>query len=102
MNEVEFFHRASKTAIICDLIQRFPEKEAKGFTGKLMKLDGLVGENGSTPREWRFSFWPFGKNELRYSMDAMLNWNLEKMIVAHGICVERDAAAVMKQALAWI
>ena len=102
MDEVEFFHKASKTAIVCDFIQRFPEEAATGFKGALLKLDGMVGENGSTPREWRFSFWPFGKEELRNSRDAMLNWNAEKMIIAHGDCVEKDATAVMKRSLAWI
>ena len=102
MEEVEFFHKASKTAIICDLIQRFPEEEACGFKGMLMKMDGLVGKNGSTPREWRFSFWPFGKGALRTSRDVMLDWNAERMIIAHGDCVKVNANVVMKQALAWI
>ncbi|KAL7506219.1 hypothetical protein ACHAXN_003491 [Cyclotella atomus] len=102
MDEVEFFHKASKTAIICDFIQRFPEEEACGFKGTLLKLDGLVGENGSTPREWRFTFWPFGNEKLRMSRDAILNWHAEKMIVAHGICVEKDATEVIKRSLAWI
>ena len=102
MEEVEFFHKASKTAIICDLIQRFREEDATGFKGMLLKLDGMVGKHGSTPREWRFSFWPFGKEELKSGRDAMLSWGAERMIVAHGDCVERDATEVMKRALAWI
>ena len=102
MEEVEFFHKASKTAIICDLIQRFPEEDALGVKGMLMKMDGLVGKNGSTPREWSFSFWPFGKEALRTSRDVMLGWNAERMIIAHGDCVETNANPVIKQALAWI
>lgn len=56
MEEVVFFHRPSSTAIVCDLIQRHPESAMSGFKGLLMRLDGLVGESGSTPREWRLSF----------------------------------------------
>ncbi len=54
LEEVVFFHRASRTAIVCDLVQRLAR--AKGLKGMVMRLNGLVGENGSTPREWRASF----------------------------------------------
>eukprot|EP00569_Conticribra_weissflogii_P001033 CAMPEP_0171353626 /NCGR_PEP_ID=MMETSP0878-20121228/44290_1 /TAXON_ID=67004 /ORGANISM="Thalassiosira weissflogii, Strain CCMP1336" /LENGTH=274 /DNA_ID=CAMNT_0011859577 /DNA_START=108 /DNA_END=930 /DNA_ORIENTATION=- len=96
MEEVEFFHKASKTAIICDLIQRFPEP-----TGIMLKLGGVVGENGSTPRDWRITFWPFGKGELRKSRDAILGWKAEKLIIAHGTCVESNASDVIEKALYW-
>jgi len=56
MEEVVFFHLASRTAIICDLIQRHDKRKMLGWKGKLMQLDGLVGEQGGTPREWRASF----------------------------------------------
>ena len=102
LEEVEFFHKSSNTAIICDLIQRHPESEMTGLKGLLMKLDGLVGENGSTPRDWRLTFWPFGKDALRKSRDALIEWNADKLIVAHGKCVESDASDVIKRALYWI
>lgn len=101
LEEVEFFHRASKTAIVCDLIQRHPE--TSGLKGLLMKLDGLTGENGSTPRDWRITFWPFGKTKLREARDAIYAWEAEKLIIAHGQCVEDGSAnAVIRNALYWI
>ncbi|KAL7532631.1 hypothetical protein ACHAXR_004750 [Thalassiosira sp. AJA248-18] len=102
MEEVEFFHKASKTAIICDLIQRHPESEMKGFKGLLMKFDGLVGDSGSTPRDWRMTFWPFGKAELRKKRDAIFDWDSENLIIAHGTCVRSGASDVIKKALYWI
>ena len=56
MDEVVFFHRHSRTAIFCDLVQRHDPVQQRGLRGMLMRLDGLVGEAGSTPREWRASF----------------------------------------------
>jgi len=56
MKEVVFFHRQSRCAIVCDLIQRHGEAGMTGWKGWLMRLDSLVGEHGSTPREWRASF----------------------------------------------
>ena len=102
MEEVEFFHKASKTVIICDLIQRHPDEAMTGFKGMLMRLNGLVGNNGSCPREWRFSFWPFGKEKARKARDIILSWKADKLIVAHGTCVEEGASAVIERALSWI
>jgi hypothetical protein len=56
MEEVVFFHRPSRTALFCDLIQRHDAGRQSGWKGLLMHLDGLVGPHGSTPREWRASF----------------------------------------------
>ncbi|HZV92807.1 MAG TPA: DUF4336 domain-containing protein, partial [Caldimonas sp.] len=56
MDEVVFFHRASRTAIFGDLIQRFSEDASRGWKGLLLRLDGVAGPHGSTPREWRLSF----------------------------------------------
>ncbi len=56
MAEVAFFHRGSRTAIIGDLIQRFSDANISGWMGMVMRLGVLVGERGSTPRDWRASF----------------------------------------------
>ena len=102
MEEVAFLHRASKTVIICDLIQRHPDEAMTGFKGMLMRLNGVVGNKGSCPREWRFSFWPFGKEKARKARDIILSWKADKLIVAHGTCVEEGASAVIERALSWI
>jgi hypothetical protein len=38
LEEVAFFHRESQTAIIGDLVQRFPESKMSGWSGMLMRL----------------------------------------------------------------
>jgi hypothetical protein len=100
MEEVVFFHRASRTAIVCDLIQRHPESSMSGWQGKLMRLDGLVGEHGSTPREWRASF--LRRGPARAARQKVLGWNAERLLIAHGECVKTDAADVIAAALSWI
>lgn len=100
MEEVVFFHRPSSTAIVCDLIQRHDENEISGWKGKLMKLDGLVGEKGSTPREWRASF--FRKKPARAARKTVLNWNPERLLIAHGLCAQAGASDIIEQALDWI
>ena len=103
MEEVAFYHPKSKTALICDLIQKFPEEQALGFVGTLMNIDGLVGKDGSTPREWRFSFLT-GKEEARKARDVIVkDWRPEKLIIAHGECVaDGTATEVISKALGWL
>lgn len=100
MEEVAFFHRQSRTAIICDLIQRHPESSTSGWRGALMKLDGLVGDHGSTPREWRASF--FRRATARAARDRVLGWQAERLLIAHGKCAQTGAAAIIAEALDWI
>ena len=100
MEEVAFFHRASHTAIICDLIQRHSQATMTGLKGMLMRFDGLVGEHGSTPREWRASFLRRGK--ARSAREKVLGWKPERLLIAHGECAEVGASAIIEKALSWI
>jgi len=100
MEEVVFFHRQSRTVIICDLIQRHPASTMSGWKGMLMRLDGLVGERGSTPREWRASF--LKRGPARTARKKVLGWNAERLLIAHGECVKTEAADVITAALSWI
>ena len=100
MEEVAFFHHASRTAIICDLIQRHPEATMTGWKGMLMRLDGLVGEHGSTPREWRASFLRRGK--ARVARKKVLGWKPERLLIAHGECAQTGATSIIDKALGWM
>ncbi len=100
MEEVAFFHRASRTAIICDLIQRHPEATMRGWKGMLMRLDSLVGKTGSTPRELRASFVRRGK--AREAREKVLSWQPDRLLIAHGECAQTGATSVIDDALGWI
>lgn len=100
MEEVAFFHRPSNTAIMGDLVQRHPEAAMRGWKGLLMRLDGLVGAHGSTPREWRASF--LRRGPARAARDKVLGWRAERLIIAHGDCAHSGATEVLADALAWI
>ncbi len=100
MEEVVFFHRESQTAIVCDLIQRHPEASMSGWRGALMRLDGLVGERGSTPREWRASF--LRRRAARAARSTLLGWQPQRLLIAHGDCAQSGASGIIEQALRWI
>jgi hypothetical protein len=98
MDEVVFLHRPSRTAIVGDLVQR--HDPATGVRGWLMRLDGLVGERGSTPREWRASF--LRRGPARAARAKVLAWEPEGLVIAHGACAREGATAILADALAWI
>jgi hypothetical protein len=105
MNEVIFFHKATKTVIFCDLIQRhLVENQQRGWKACLMKADGLVGPDASTPKEWRFCFWACGLlPAARSQIDKVLyEWQPQRMIIAHGENALERATEIIAHCLRWI
>lgn len=100
MEEVVFFHRPSRTVIFGDLVQRHEPERMTGWRGAVMRLDGLVGEEGSAPREWRLSF--LRRAPARAARAKVLAWNPERLLVAHGLCAKKGATPILERALAWI
>jgi hypothetical protein len=100
MKEVVFFHRQSRCAIVCDLIQRHNEADMTGWKGWLMRLDSLVGEHGSTPREWRASF--VDRRAARSAREKLLSWKPERLLIAHGECAQTRASEIISDSLSWI
>ena len=100
MEEVVFFHRESGTAIFGDLIQRFPNAMAKGWKGAIMRLNGLVGQHGSTPYDWRLSF--ISRKAARAARRTVLAWKPERLLIAHGECATSEASEIIAGALSWM
>lgn len=100
MEEAVYFHLASRTAIFCGLIQRHDREASRGVKGWIMRLDGLVGEEGSTPREWRASF--LRRGPARAARAKVLNWRPDQLLIAHGACMKTGASARIEAALRWI
>ncbi|HWG68425.1 MAG TPA: DUF4336 domain-containing protein [Steroidobacteraceae bacterium] len=100
LEEVVFFHRASSTAIFGDLIQRFPEKTAQGFKGLMMRMGGILGPMGSTPRDWRLSF--LSRAAARAARREVLAWKPQQLLIAHGECAAAGATDIIANALSWI
>lgn len=97
MDEVVFFHRPSQTCIVGDLVQRHDPKLFTRGQRWLMNADALVGERGSTPRDWRATF--IRRKASRRALEKMLDWEPERLLIAHGSCAMKDGGAVLKDAL---
>ena len=100
ITEVEFFHRASRTAIFGDLLQNFPPDWFTGWRGVIARLDGIVAPHPGAPREWRATF--LNRRAGRAALRRILAWRIERVLIAHGDPAVADGAAFVRQAFAWL
>ena len=100
LEEVVFFHRESRTLLVCDLVQRLDPATQTGWRGAWMKLWGVVGEDGSTPLEWRVSF--LNREKARAALDRARTWAPERLLIAHGVQPEEDGREALERGLRWL
>ncbi|MEW5420723.1 DUF4336 domain-containing protein [Amorphus sp. 3PC139-8] len=100
LTEIEFFHRASRTLILTDLIENFEPDHVHGtLSHTVMGLSGVLDPDGSTPRDLRMIFKP--SDEVRRAARTMIDWAPERVILAHGRCYLENGTAELRRALAW-
>ena len=100
MEEVVFFHRSSRSAIITDLVQKFDPTPMPAWRRLVMRIDGLVGPRGSTPREWRLTF--SNRRRAREALQRALAWDPQRLVIAHGEWVRENGREELARSLAWI
>ncbi len=100
LTEVEFFHRPSRTAIFTDLLQNLPPDWVSGWRGVVARLDGVSAPNPGAPREWRASF--LNRRAARASLERILAWPIERVVIAHGELVTTDGSAFVRKAFGWL
>jgi hypothetical protein len=84
MTEIVFFHRASRTVILTDLIENFERtKLGSPMMRVLTRLGGVRDPDGKMPIDMRFSFRKY-RQGLASAVNQMLEWNPERVILAHG------------------
>lgn len=98
MAETVFLHRASGTLICTDLLMH-------GHDGGLgfqvaMRLEG-AWQRLSCPRLVKYVLMT-DRAVARKSVEAVLDWAPDRIVLAHGRCVEQDGAAALAQAMAWL
>jgi len=81
--EAVFFHRASDTLILTDLIENFEAVNLSWWMRLLTRWGGMLDPDGKMPRDMRMTFRK-GQDELRRAVDLMIDWAPERIIVAHG------------------
>jgi len=104
MDEIVFFHRASGTAIVADLIQAFSDPflcaHWTGWRRRAAEIDGITATRPGAPLEWRLSF--LDRAPARSARAKVLGWPVERAVIAHGEWRRSDGHAFLMRALDWI
>ena len=104
MEEVVFFHRASRTAILADLSENLSEdflaRHWSPWRRRLARLWRITEPWGWAPLEWRLSF--TDRRRARRAAERIIAWDAEKVVVAHGPLQTEDGRAYLERALSWI
>ncbi len=98
--EAIFFHNASNTLILTDLIENFEARNLSWFFRVLTRLGGMLDPDGQMPRDMRLTF--SDKSQLRAAVEQMIAWRPERIILAHGRWYERNGVAELKRAFRWV
>jgi hypothetical protein len=93
--EAVFHHRASKTLILTDLIENFETAKLPAWMRPLIWIAGIDDSDGKMPPDLRLSF---RKQPLADSVERMIAWEPDRLILAHGRWYDRNAVAELERA----
>lgn len=97
MREVAFFHRASRTLILVDLVENFTPATpgTNGFLRIMFRALGMWNRPSPAP-EYRFAWGD--KARVRACMERILAWDFERVILSHGDLITHDARPAVAHA----
>lgn len=93
--EAVFFHRASRSLILTDLIENFEPAKLPWWMRPLVKLAGIAHPHGHMPPDMRATF---DKAQLGVAVRAMLDWGPQRVILAHGAWYDSNGAEELRRA----
>jgi hypothetical protein len=98
LNETVWFHPATGTLVITDLLFCFSPKDG-GLTGLVARVLGVRGTLGMSRT---MKLLVKDKAALRRSADALLALPVQRIIVAHDEIIDRHASDKLRNAFAWL
>jgi len=99
LNETVFFHRASRTVLFTDLVFNVTHTDS-ALTRVVLTLDGGFGGPG-VARTFRLMM-RMRKRTVTDSIARILKWDFDRMTLAHGDIVERNAKAALQDAYSFL
>ena len=97
-NEVAFLHRASRTLILTDFAFNIFEVEGL-FSQLIFRLMGVYQRFGPSKISRRLVRDPVAT---RRAIDVVLRWDFERVIVSHGIVLQRGGQRMLRAAWMWL
>jgi hypothetical protein len=103
MTEVEFFHRASRTLVLTDLLANpEPGKVNRLLLLLLKSIGGISPPHGGVSRDLRLNFTWRHRHELEAAVQTMLSWEPERIIFAHGRWHDANGTTELRNAFRWL
>jgi hypothetical protein len=93
--EAVFFHSASATLILTDIIQNFETSHLPIWMRPLVWIAGIDDSDGKMPPSIRLTF---RKAPLADSIRHMIAWQPQRLILAHGRWYRRDTVGELRRA----
>lgn len=97
LNECIFFHQASRTMVLTDAAFNFDQH----FPLATCLVTKVLGGYKSLSPSWLEKIATTDKTTLKKSVERLLNWDFERVIMAHGSIVERGGKEKFKQGYDW-
>jgi hypothetical protein len=97
-DEVVFLHRASRTLIVGDVL--FNIRPGAPLATRLWAWGPRLKPRAGPPPLFRLTFRDRGA--ARTSVERVLAWDFDRIVVGHGGIVESDGKRVFAQAWAWV
>jgi hypothetical protein len=98
LQEIVFFHKRSRTLIVADLIVNFQE-DSHPITKLVTRLGGIY-QRPTTPIDFRLSIEETGL--ARASIERILEWDFDAIILAHGQIIKSGGKQILKNAFHWL
>lgn len=98
LTEVEFYHRPSRTLVLGDVCYNLGPETPLG-TRLFARAMGMYGDL-TVPRDLRYTI--VNEASARKSVERILEWPFERVVVGHGRVAERNARERFEAAFDWL
>ena len=96
LDEVAFLHKPSRTLILTDFIQKHDAAGDSWIWRGVKRMAGILGKDGGVPLDIKLSV--RDKTTVRRSLDTILGWDFDTLIIAHGHCRQGGAKDDVRRA----
>lgn len=93
--EAVFFHKASRTVILTDLIENFEPEKLPWWMRPVVRLAGIAAPQGHMPPDMKATF---DTAVLRSELQRILAWAPDRVVLAHGEWIETGGSVFLEGA----
>jgi hypothetical protein len=92
--EVVFLHRATGTLIVTDLVENIRREHVSWWGWVVCRMVGVYGRPAASPEH---AIYTLDADAAAASLDRILAWDFDRIVLAHGVRIERGGKAVFAQ-----